>query len=196
MNTFWLKIAGAVIAVVLIFFLVLTFTSGPTDEPVQSEQPAKPENFAQQVEADRKKFSNLPQPVDTQDQNQTTVNVPETQTIQPVPEPPKPIEPITLYFKPMSEIDEIEAERFYNVAVQDRSIGRLPKTGSKLMVDNCRRIIEKWPDSRYAYKSKQMMADLPERYKQRYNITQEEIDVSMYSKPREGTKPYTIKENR
>jgi len=190
MNTFWLKIAGAVIAVILIFVLVLTFTSGSTEEPVQPEQPAKPKNFAQQVEADREKFSNLPQPVDTQDQNQTTVNVPETQTVQPVPAPPKPVEPITLYFKPMNETDEIEATRFYNVAVQDRSIGRLPGTGYKLMVDNCRRIIEKWPDSIYAYKSKQMMADLREQYKQRYNITPEEIDVSMYSKKREGTKPY------
>jgi hypothetical protein len=194
MNTFWLKIAVAAVAAVLIFILVLTFTSGPAEEPIQSEEPAKPQNFAQQVEADREKFSNLPQPVETQDQNQTTVNVPETQIVQPVPEPPKPSEPITLYFKPLSEIDEIEAERYYNVAVPDRSIGRLPVTGYKLMVDNCRRIIEKWPDSIYAYKSKQMMADLPERYKQRYNITPEEIDVSMYSKQREGTKPYTIKE--
>ncbi len=190
MNTFWLKIAGAAIAAVLIFVLVLTFTSGPAEEPVQSEQPAKPQNFAQQVEADKEKFSTLPQPVETQDQNQPTVNVPEPQTVQPVPEPPKPVEPVTLYFKPMSETDEIEASRFYNVAVQDRSIGRLPGTGYKLMVDNCQRIIEKWPDSIYAYKSKQMMADLPERYKQRYNITPKEIDVSMYSKKREGTKPY------
>jgi hypothetical protein len=195
MNTFWLKIAGAAIAAILIFVLILTLTSGPTEEPVQSEQPAKPKNFSQQVDADREKFSTLPQPVETQDQNQTTVTVPETQTVQPVPEPPKPVEPVTLYFKPMSEIDEIEASRLFNVAVPDRSIGRLPLTGFKLMVDNCRRIITKWPDSRYAYKSKQMLASLPERYKQRYNVTPEEMDVSMYSKPREGTKPYTIKEN-
>lgn len=196
MNTFWLKIAGAVIAIIVIFVLIMTITSGPTEKPVQSEQPAKPKNFAQQVEADNEKFSNLPQPVNTQDQNQMTVNVPETRTVQPVPEPPKPVEPTTLYFKPLSETDEIEATRFYNVAVKDRSIGRLPGTGFKLMVDNCRRIIEKWPDSIYAYKSKQMMADLPERFKKRYNITPKEVDVSMYSKSREGTKPYTIKEDR
>ena len=196
MNTFWLKIAGAVIAIIVIFVLITTFTSGPKEKPVQSEQPAKPKNFSQQVEADNEKFSNLPQPVNPQDQNQTTVNKPAVESVQPVAEPPKTAEPITLYFKPMSETDEIEATRFYNVAVKDRSIGRLPMTGYKLMVDNCRRIIEKWPDSIYAYKSKQMMADLPERFKKRYNITPKEVDVSMYSKPREGTKPYTIKEER
>lgn len=196
MNTFWLKIAGAAVAVVLIFVLIMTFTSGPTEKPVQSEQPAKPKNFEQQKEADREKFSNLPQPVNSQDQNQTTVNVPETKTVQPVPEPPKPTVPITLYFKPLSEIEEIEAERLFNAAVPGRSIGRLPMTGFKLMVDNCRRIIERWPDSRYAYNAKKMLADMPERYQQRYNLTQEEIDVSMYLKPREGTKAYTIKESR
>jgi hypothetical protein len=196
MNTFWLKIAGAAIAAVLIFVLVLTFTSGPPEEPVQSDEPAKPGNFAQQVEADREKFSNLPQPVETQDQNQTTVNTPETQTVQPVPEPPNPVEPITLYFKPMSEIDEIEAERLINVAVPGRSIGRLPITRFKLMVDSCRQIIRRWPDSRYAYNAKKLLADMPERYHESYKVTPEEIDISMYSKQREGTKPYTIKESR
>lgn len=196
MNTFWLKIAGVAIAVVLIFVLVTMFTSNGTQEPEQPEQPQR--TFEQQVEADRENFSNLPQPVNSQDQdqNQTTVNVPETKTVEPVPEPPKPAEPITLYFKPLSEIEEIEAERLFNAAVPGRSIGRLPMTGFKLMVDSCRQIIKRWPDSRYAYNAKKLLADLPERYQQRYNVTPEEIDVSIYSKPREGTKPYTIKENR
>ena len=196
MNTFWLKIAGVAIAVVLIFVLVTMFTSNGTQEPEQPEQPQR--TFEQQVEADRENFSNLPQPVNSQDQdqNQTTVNVPETKTVEPVPEPPKPAEPIILYFKPLSEIEEIEAERLFNAAVPGRSIGRLPMTGFKLMVDSCRQIIKRWPDSRYAYNAKKLLADLPERYQQRYNVTPEEIDVSIYSKPREGTKPYTIKENR
>jgi len=206
MNTFWLKIAGAVIGIILIFVLVSTFTSGPAEEPVQSEQPAKPENFAQQVEADREKFSNLPQPVNTQEQNQTAENESETNTAEPMLEPPKPIEPIselpkpaepiTLYFKPLSEIEEVEAERLYNVAVPGRSIGRLPMTRFKLMVDSCRQIIRRWPDSRYAYNAKKLLADMPERYYESYKVTPEEIDVSIYSKPREGTKPYTIKETR
>lgn len=193
MNTFWLKIAGAAIGIVLIFVLVSMFTSDGTQEP---EQPQR--TFEQQVEADREKFSNLPQPLNTQEQNQTSVNVPETTTTEPVPvpEPPKPAEPITLYFKPLSEIEEVEAERLYNVAVPGRSIGRLPMTRFKLMVDSCRQIIRRWPDSRYAYNAKKLLADMPERYYESYKVTPEEIDVSIYSKPREGTKPYTIKEIR
>lgn len=191
MNTFWLKIAGAAIAVVLIFVLVTMFTSNGTEEP---EQPQR--TFDQQVVADREKFSNLPQPVDSQNQNQATVNKPATKDIQPVPEPPKPAEPVTLYFKPIGELEEIEAERLFNAAVPGRSIGRLPMTGFKLMVDTCRQIIKKWPESRYAYNARKMLADMPKRYQKRYNVTKEEIDVSMYSKPRPGTKPYTIKENR
>lgn len=193
MNTFWLKIAGAAIGIVLIFVLVSMFTSDGTQEP---EQPQR--TFEQQVEADREKFSNLPQPLNTQEQNQTSVNVPETTTTEPVPvpEPPKPAEPITLYFKPLSKIEEVEAERLYNVAVPGRSIGRLPMTRFKLMVDSCRQIIRRWPDSRYAYNAKKLLADMPERYYESYKVTPEEIDVSIYSKPREGTKPYTIKEIR
>jgi hypothetical protein len=194
MNTFWLKIAGAVIAVILIFVLVTTFTSKDNQESEQSEQ--KPQTFEQQVQADREKFSNLPQPVEVRDQNQTTVNETSIETIKPVPEPPKPLEPVTLYFKPLNEIESIEAERLFNAAVPGRSIGRLPMTGFKLMVDNCRQIIKRWPDSIYAYNAKKMLADMPERYQQRYNVTPEEIDVSIYSKQREGTEPYAIKENR
>ncbi|MBN2181737.1 MAG: hypothetical protein JW715_07465 [Sedimentisphaerales bacterium] len=193
MNTIWLKIAGIIVAIVIVFVLVIMFTSNNSEEPEQTEQPQR--TFADQVEADRQKFSNIPQPIDSNDQQvpeqdsaaviKTTIE--ETNVI---PAQPEPAKPVTLYFKPMSQTDQIEAERFYNVAVQDRSIGRLPGTGYKLMVENCRRIIQKWPDSKYAYKSKQMMADLREQYKQRYNITPDEIDVSMYSKPRPGTQPY------
>ena len=96
----------------------------------------------------------------------------------------------------LDEIDKIEAERLLNIAVPGLDIGKLPITGYKLMMDNCRRIIERWPDSWYAYKSKQMMAELPDRYQKRYKVTPEEMDVSMYAEPRPGTQPYTIKENR
>jgi hypothetical protein len=100
-----------------------------------------------------------------------------------------------LYFKELGEIEKIEAERLLNVAVPGRSIGRLPTTGYKLMVDSCRTMISRWPDSFYAYRAKQMLADLPERYQQRYQVTEKEKDVSMFFKQRSGTKPFTIKED-
>ena len=55
----------------------------------------------------------------------------------------------------------VEAERLLNMAVPGRSIGRLPMTGFKLMVDSCRTIISRWPDSRFANNAKLLLADLP-----------------------------------
>ena len=88
-----------------------------------------------------------------------------------------------------------EAERLLNVAVPGRSIGRLPMTGFKLMVDNCRTIIRRWPQSSFAYRAKLMLADLPERYQTRYQVTDKEKDVSMFAEQRPGTQPFTIKED-
>ncbi len=90
-------------------------------------------------------------------------------------------------------MDKIEAERFLSPAVTGRSLGRL-RTGFKLMMDACRQVIEKWPDSWYAYRAKQMIIDMPERYRERYKVTEEELDLSMFYKQRPGTKPYTEEE--
>ena len=77
-----------------------------------------------------------------------------------------------------------------NAAVPAKSMGRL-QIGFKNMVDNCRRIIQRWPDSWYAYKAQQMLIDMPERFYPRYKITEEEKDLSRFTKPRPGTKPFT-----
>ncbi len=192
MNTFWLKIAGGAIAVVALIILINVFSSSePEPQPIQEEQ-----GFSHQVEMDRKKFLTRPAPVDPAKQNeQTTQQTDPNQPVKTIIEIPKPPEPVTLYFVELSEIDEIEAERFLNVAVPGRSIGRLPMTGYKLMmVDNCRRIISRWPESWYAYRAKQMLADLPRRFWSRYKVTEEEVDTSMYTQPRKDTKPFTFKE--
>jgi hypothetical protein len=62
------------------------------------------------------------------------------------------------------------------------------------MVQTCRQIISKWPDSWYAYRAKQMLIDMPERFRGRYNITQEELDISAFTKQRPGTEPYKVEE--
>jgi outer membrane protein assembly factor BamD (BamD/ComL family) len=69
-------------------------------------------------------------------------------------------------------------------------------TGFNLMVQNCRQIIKRWPDSQYAYQAKRMLADLPPRYQTRYKVTKEEMDVSMFYKQRPGTQPFTMEESR
>ena len=197
MNTFWLKIAGLAVGVVVIIVLIGQFTSN------NAPKPAEPvEGFYDQVEKDKEKFLTEPQALDPKkqepplEQNQEADNKNETvaEPVQPVREPPKPAEPTTLYFKELSEIEKVEAEKYLNVAVPARSIGRLPTTGFGLMVDNCRRIIQMWPDSWYAYRAQQMLIDMPERYRIRYKVTKEEMDLSRFAKPRPGTKPFVIKE--
>ncbi len=188
MNTFWLKIAGAAIVVVGIIVLISMFTSNGTQEP---EQPKK--TFYDQAQQDKEKFLSKPEPLSGQQAKSDTAQQPTvTRPVQ--QKPTQPAVPTTLYFKELGEIDDIEAERLLNVAVPGRSIGRLPMTGFKLMVDTSRQIIRRWPDSWYAFRAKQMLADMPERYQQRYRVTEQEKDLSMFTKPRPGTKPFTIKE--
>jgi len=194
MNTFWLKIAGIVVAIVVVVILIGVFSSN--DESAQPSEPsqepkAKPKTFYDQAEQDKKKFLAKPKPAPDEANNKSA-----TKPTQPTEDQAKQPRKITLYFKELGEIDNIEAERLLNVAVPGRSIGRLPMTGFSLMLQNCRRIIRKWPDSWYAFRAKQMLADMPPRYQTRYNVTKEEIDLSMYTKPRPGTKPFIVGESR
>ena len=199
MNTFWLKIIGLAVLAVGIIILIGVFTSGTDSQPQEPEQPQK--TFYDQAEEDKQKFLTEPTALDSQSQIPTAEQAPPienqttAQSAPPAIEPPKPVQPVTLYFKELGEIEKIEAERLLNVAVPGRSIGRLPMTGSKLMVDSCRTIIQRWPDSFYAYSAKKMLADLPERYQTRYQVTDKEKDVSMFAEQRPGTKPFTIKED-
>lgn len=198
MNTFWLKMAGLAVLGVGVIVLVSVFTSGTAD--TEPERPAK--TFYDQAEDDKDKFLAKPEALDAQEQpaetkpEQAPAETKSVESVPPVPKPAEPPKPTILYFKPLSEIDTIEAERLLSVAVPGRSIGRLPMTGFKLMVDNCRQIIRKWPDSWYAYRAKQLLADMPERYQKRYSITKEELDVSRFAKSRPGTQPFKVEESR
>lgn len=195
MNTFWLKMAGLGAVIVGLIILVNVFWQ-PEEKP---EQP--PKTFYDQAKEDRQRFLAEPEAVDSREekpvsettpqvskQSQAAQNKTVAERVQPAKEPPE------LYFKELSEVDEIEAERLLNVAVPGRSIGRLPMTGFKLMVDICRQIIQRWPDSWYAYRAKQLLADMPPRFQKRYRVTEEEVSLSRFAKPRPGTKPFIIKD--
>jgi HJR/Mrr/RecB family endonuclease len=166
MNTFWLKIAGAVVAVVGIIILVKAFL--PKSEP-------EPQKTVYDVwQKDDKRLRAEPQ-----------LNGPAANSNQPVrPEKQQPVfpqattvEPPKPQFKQLTEEQQIEAERILEMALAERKMSRLPGMTPKRMVDYCRQIIQKWPDSEYAFKAKRMLADIPERYHQMYNITKEEIDL-------------------
>ena len=197
MNTIWLKIALLFVLILGGIILVSVFLSG-TPEP---EKPQK--TFYDQAEEDKEKFLAKPEALDTQEQpavttpDRTPAEAEGVQSVKPVPKPAEPPKPTVLYFMPLDEIDNIEAERLLSVAVPGRSIGRLPVTGYKqLNVDLCRQIIRRWPDSYYAYQAKRMLADLSERYQKRYSVTKEELDVSRFTRSRPGTKPFKVEESR
>ena len=209
MNTFWLKIAVLAVVVVVVIVLIGVFTSSERSRPAAEsadEPETKQKTFYDQAEKDREKFLAEPRSLEemaeepaeepaqepvkeqvkeqVQEQNQPADNQTPAGSVQP------PAKPTQLYFRPLSEIDKIEAERLLNVAVPGRSLGRLPMTGYKLMVDCCRQIISKWPDSWYAYRAKQLLIDMPERFRERYKITKEELDISEFTKQRPGTEPF------
>jgi len=193
MDTIWLKIMGFAVLVVVAIVLIGILVSG-TNKPEKT--------FYDQVEEDKQKFLAEPQPLEEQEIKQVPEQTQVTESKE-VPEPAAPVQkqveqpkPTVLYFKPLSEIEQIEAEKLLNVAVPGRSIGRLPMTGFSLMVPNCRQIIKRWPESRYAFQAKRMLADLPPRYQTRYKVTKEEIDISMFFKQRPGTQPFTMEGTR
>jgi hypothetical protein len=197
MNTFWLKLTAAAVGIVVIIVVIGTFTSHGSNQSLP-KQPEK--TFYDQADEDKEKYLAEPKPEENQEQTiktqQATENKVQAAPPQPAQKPAEQAKPEILYFKKLSEIDDIEAQRLLNVAVPGRSIGRLPMTGFNLMVPNCRQIIQKWPDSWYAYRAKQMLGDLPERYKMRYKVTKEEMDLSMYYKQRPGTEPFTMEGTR
>ena len=201
MSTFWLKIAGVAVVAFLIVIAIGMFTSNGSNESEPPEEPQK--TFYDVAKEDRDRYLDEPELVETPIEEpdseiqttETPQEIPEDQSappqIQPAPAPKKPKE-VTIYVKPLGEIEQIEAERIYNVAVPNRSIGRLPVTSFKPMTDNCRQIIRRWPDSYYAYQCKRLLAEMPERYQTRFNVTEEELDTSSFDKPKAGTVPYKI----
>ena len=162
MNTFWLKIAALAIVVVGLIILVNVFTAS------ESEPKPKPKTVYDVWEEDDKRLRAEPKIEDIKQTQQPAVTEPKP---QPVPK-----------FKELSEIEIVGAERLFEFAMQQRKIGRLPVTGFKPMVDACREIMQKFPGSEFDYKARRMLADIPQRYRKRYKITKEEIDLTKFFK--------------
>ena len=170
MNTFWLKIAGIAIAVLGVIVLISVFSNS-------EKEPRPPEKtFRDQIEEDDRRLRADPQyigppkpPKPVQPTGPNTIVVPTKKV-----EPPKP------KFRELTEIENIDAEQLFENAIQFRKIGRLPGPRYKVMVDACRQIIQKYPGSEWAWKAKRMLGDIPESYRSRYKITEEEIDLGEF----------------
>jgi hypothetical protein len=192
MNTFWLKIAGAAVGVVVILVVVGHFFSGDDQPTPQKERRSitDTKSFASQVEEDREKFSSEPQPVDTPVQ-EPVVQTP-AQPAVPAPAPEARPKPNIIYVKPMKDFEEVEAQRLWQMAVPGRSIGRLPMTGYSLAIKGYKEITQRYPDSKYAFMVTRLVADIPER--RRAGIRDEDIkrQLNHFYQKRPGTQPMTI----
>lgn len=161
MNTLWLKIAGIVVAVLGVIILINVFSNS-------KPEPRPPEKtFRDQIEEDDRRLRADPQYIGPPKTTTPVQPINQTQTV----ETPKP------KFRELSEIENIDAEQLFNNAIQFRKIGRLPGPRYRVMVDACRQIIQKYPGSEWAWKAKRMLGDIPESYRSRYKITEEEIDL-------------------
>lgn len=161
MNTFWLKIAALAVLVVAVIVIVNKFTGS------KSESKPEQKTVYDVWEQDDKRLRAEPE-----------VNKPaETESAAEAPEAKAAVEQ-PMQFEELLPEDEVRASQLFEMALAERKMGRLPgvKLGYKNMVDHCREIISRWPKSEYAFKARRMLGDIPQRYREQYHITEEEIN--------------------
>lgn len=190
MDTFWLKVVVVAILIVAVFVGIATLIS---PKPSADETPAK--TIYDMAKEDKQKLLAEPSAKDF-DQERQRESEPlqepaETQQPEEI-EPQQQVESVVLYFKPLSQIEQIEAERIMQTVPSWRSIGRLPMTGYTAMVQSCRQLMNRFPGSKYDYMGRRALANIPEHYWARYHITEEEVSLEKFKQQRSGTEPYEI----
>ncbi len=210
MNSIWLKIAGLAVLVVVVIVVVGRLQSnkpsaGPA-APAESPQAQRPRTFSDMAERD-KQFATAPKPAESgpAEPQPAAATPPAPQPSQPpAPASTQPVasgvvlpssitKTTTLYFKPLSEEDDIAAQQLLPWAATGRSIGRLPMMSYGPMVRACRDILTRWPDSAYAFRAKQMLEDISTSSRVGgFNITPQEMDISRFLKPRQGTQAIRV----
>jgi len=197
-DSIWVKIAGAAVVVVLVIIVLGRFT-GSTSEPSPAEND---KTFYDMADRD-KQFGQAPKPAEPvpepvqqpagEVQVQTPGQEPQpTVSVAGVVLPSSITRPTTLHFIPLDETEDVAAQQLLPWAVAGRSIGRLPMMQYGPMVKACRDILQRWPDSWYAFRAKQMLEEISERHGAQYNIMPQELDISRFLKPRRGTEPATV----
>jgi len=202
MNSIWMKIAGVAVVAIVVIVVAGRFTSdkpaSTSSTPAESKQAEKPKTFYDVADRD-KQFAQVPTPAESEP---AAAQQPPAVTPPPPPQPPAQASPqlpaddvvlpssITqrrdLYFKPLEEEDDIAAQQLLPWVAAGRSIGRLPMVQYGLMVKACRQAEERWPDSIYAFRAKQALEEISERYAANYKITRQELDIARFLKPRPG----------
>ena len=184
MSSFWPKIITLGI-IVAILVAVVKFL--PETKKEKAPEPSLSESFRhdderlraepEPVEEVQPEAQEQPQEQPTEEPEQVEESVPES--ILDAPAQPEQVEGEPRQFVLLSEIENIEAERLFEQAVTFRKTARV-QTGFKAMVDVCRQIIEKFPGTEWEFKAKRLLTEIPERYHERYKITEEELDLGGY----------------
>ncbi|MHC4737740.1 MAG: tetratricopeptide repeat protein [Planctomycetota bacterium] len=167
MNTFWLKIAVLAVVVLIGIILVSNFFSSEIDKATDLEA------ATERAEAAEAKLQ------DQLNEAQTQVEQKKEQkdtTITPAKTSPAPTRPPQTVLDDDDIVSSVEAERLYNLALTQYKIGRKIMTFKK-MVDSCRELFDRYPNSPEAAKARVLMRNMPERYRQLYNVTDEELGL-------------------
>ena len=160
MNAFWLKIA--IFAVIVVALVVLVKNLSPKVEEAmdfdkQSEQLAQAQEAKLQAE-----FAEAEAKA-----KQATAEQPAA--------PSKTSQPIS------DEIDQlgqnIQAQRLFQMAEAEFKIARKPLMSYKRCVDYCRQIINEFTDSAEAAKARVLLRKIPEREREKWKVTDEEMGL-------------------
>ncbi|MFC1675862.1 hypothetical protein ACFL3G_02215 [Planctomycetota bacterium] len=152
MDSFWAKIVGLGLIVVILIAVVKFL---PSNEPAEPE----PDQITEQVEPAVKQ----PRP-------------------KPPPRRPRPgrvvkKEPTIEELEGDEFVEDVQAQKIYGQAELHSKLARKPMMTPKKMVDYCRQIIEQYPHTKYAPKARLLLRELPERYRRLYKITDEEMGL-------------------
>ena len=81
----------------------------------------------------------------------------------------------------LQEEDKVQAERLYNMAMFESKVAKKPMMTYKRMVDYCRQIINDYPRTFFAPKARELLREMPERYRKQYNVTDEGLGLKIKS---------------
>jgi hypothetical protein len=208
MNSIWMKIAGVAVVAIVVIVVVGRFTSdkpaSTSSTPAESKQAEGPKTFYDMADRD-KQFAQAPKPAEAEpaaEQQPPAVTPPQPPQppAQASPQPPADnvvlpssiTQRMNLYFKPLDEEEDIAAQELLPWVATGRSLGRLPMVQYGLMVKACRQAEERWPDSVYAFRAKQALEEIYERYAANYKITRQELDITRFLKSRPGTQAMPV----
>lgn len=182
MNTFWLKIAGGAVGVVVILVIVGSFTSdnGSSSRRDDADADTPPKTVYDKFEEDDKRMDAMVNPEPQQAPPTQAAPPVEPASQEPTPVQSPPAQPREPQFRELPFAEQVEAEKLWEMVKAERKMGRLPVMTYHKMVRYCRDLIKRFPGTRYAYGAKQALAEVPDRYRKQHNITDEELDLSKF----------------